>query len=98
MSLACAVKEKGRPVIIEASQVIVVVSCAKCACRCRTSGAPSTRSARARARKRSRTQLILGHDQKDLRVKIDSANANLAARRVPPGLRRRVRRKLGRNG
>ena len=40
-SLACAVNEKGRPVITDASHVTVVAPWQKCACRCVTSRASS---------------------------------------------------------
>ena len=53
MSFACPVKENGSPVIMEASQVTVVVPCAKCACSRRTSPESSSRSARSTARRNS---------------------------------------------
>ena len=98
MSRAWPVNENGSPVSSAASQVTVVVPCAKWAWRWPTSGASSSLSASATAWSSSLTLTFLGPDQKLRRFRMASPRAITAARARPRGRLRAVRHRAGRNG
>src|SRR5436190_13705339 len=87
MSVACAVKENGKPQMIPASQATVVAPWAKWAWIWHTSGDSSKRSANATACRNSLKYTPRGWDH-DQRARMACASAAAAARANPSGRRR----------